>query len=217
MIFLENNSPEKNVSLSSKDHKDLVRLENEIESDLPAFLRVGRLLAEINQRRLYKLTHKSWDHYCRDRWGWTGNYGYKQIAGAKTVDKKCVPAVHTLVPVNERQARAAAKSIEVRPVEKEKFEDAEIDKESSKIPFGKLSPKRQLEVLEKTRERLQKLAILHQQPPEQQRRYNCLLKHLATVLAKLRGLEGFEDELKLASSLDKACRDRAQSIGLTVD
>lgn len=88
----------------------LEQLENVIEDNLravqradPAFLEIGRALAEINRLRLYKTEggFSSFDDYCRERWDFGRSYAYRLIQIAEVVE-----TVSTIVdgPLNQAQA-----------------------------------------------------------------------------------------------------------------
>lgn len=83
----------------------LAELEAAVERGLWTFVEVGEALQEIRDSRLYKERHGTFEIYCDQRWGFTGNYANKQIAAAEVV-----AALGTSVPrpANEAQARALA-------------------------------------------------------------------------------------------------------------
>ncbi len=81
----------------------LASLEAVIEKGLTTFMEVGAALREIRDQRLYKSEYKSFEQYCRERWGWSRRHANYQIAAVNLVDN-----LGTMVPKpeNERQARA---------------------------------------------------------------------------------------------------------------
>jgi hypothetical protein len=87
-------------ALSTTERKDLARLEGTLEAGLKTFFDVGHALAEIRERRLYRATHKTFEDYCREKWGFSRQRGQQLIAAAE---------VTTIVDVrNEAQARVLA-------------------------------------------------------------------------------------------------------------
>lgn len=97
----------------------LQELEQVIDSGLESFVEVGEALATVRDEKLYRAEHRTFEAYCKDRWGFSRDYGYKLIAGskaAKNVD-------HGIQKPNARQARELAKA----PSEKQ----AEVWKKAS--------------------------------------------------------------------------------------
>lgn len=64
----------------------LTELEKIIEKGLNTFYEVGSALNEIRKSKLYKETHSTFDDYCRERWGLTRDYAYKQIRASEVFD-----------------------------------------------------------------------------------------------------------------------------------
>jgi protein gp37 len=84
----------------------LAILEATIERGLSTFIEVGNALVEIRDERLYhEQGFRTFEDYCRQRWGWGRNYANKQIAAARVIQN-----LGTTVPksVTERQARELA-------------------------------------------------------------------------------------------------------------
>jgi hypothetical protein len=78
-------------------------LEAVVERGLQTFVEVGVALSEIRDRRLYRVTHATFQHYCRARWGFSRQRALQLIDAAEmttTVVTAGLPA-----PANERQAR----------------------------------------------------------------------------------------------------------------
>lgn len=74
-------------------------LEGKIERGLQVFHEVGMALLEIRDKRLFRLTHTSFEAYCRDRWGLERQRAYQLMGAAEVVQ------VLPEGPVNEAQAR----------------------------------------------------------------------------------------------------------------
>jgi hypothetical protein len=83
----------------------LANLEAVIERGRRTFLEVGNALMTIRDEKLYRVTHATWDGYCRDRWGISGRHGYRQIEATRTAEEMR-PMGHT--PRTEREARRIA-------------------------------------------------------------------------------------------------------------
>jgi hypothetical protein len=73
-----------------------------------AFYDAGKALAELHSRRLYRSTHKTFEEYCRARFGMNRSRSYQCIEAAKVVDNlsecpqslECPQFVDTL-PTND--------------------------------------------------------------------------------------------------------------------
>jgi len=88
----------------------LAELEKVINRGKKSFIEVGLALAEIRDLRLYRLTFKTFEGYCREKWGWGRQRAYQLIAASEAA--RILPdAVNQNVNhglQNERQARVIA-------------------------------------------------------------------------------------------------------------
>lgn len=90
--------------LSKEEEKDRTRLELRVER---AFYESGCALRELRDRKLYRSTHKTFEQYCRDRFGFERRHSYRLIEAAGVVENLkdfCVQFGHIL-PANESQCR----------------------------------------------------------------------------------------------------------------
>lgn len=88
----------------------LEHLEAVIDRGIQTFVEVGLALAEIRDRRLYRVEHCTFEDYCRERWGWSRQHAYRQIQAAE-VARQMSPMGDT-VPATERVARALVPVLE---------------------------------------------------------------------------------------------------------
>jgi hypothetical protein len=72
---------------------------------MATFLEVGTALAVIRDSKLYRQTHKTFESYCQERWGWNRNRAYELMNAAET--EKCIQL--NTKPANESQARPLSK------------------------------------------------------------------------------------------------------------
>ena len=84
------------------DRDRLTDCEKVIAAGMATFVDVGTALAEIRDTRLYLATHKTFEAYCRDRWGMDRTYAHRTIEAAE-VTKRLLSMGNT--PTNERQVR----------------------------------------------------------------------------------------------------------------
>lgn len=102
------------MSQLTEQHKRLHALEIVIEEGKQTFIQVGNALSEIKEEELYKATHKTFEMYCRERWGFSKTYA-NNIVRASAVVKSLPEELATMV-ATERQARALSEvPMEERP------------------------------------------------------------------------------------------------------
>ena len=76
--------------LTEEEERDRLFLERKVER---AFYEAGRALRELRDRRLYRSTHKTFEEYCSDRFGFKRRHPYQLIDAANVVDNlsACAP------------------------------------------------------------------------------------------------------------------------------
>lgn len=92
--------------MSADEAQALAADESIIEAGLATFVEVGEALCDIRDRRLYRLSHGTFEAYCRERWGMSRQRAHQFIDSAEVVG-----ALSTIVdtpPATESQARALA-------------------------------------------------------------------------------------------------------------
>ena len=92
-------------AITLKESGDLVRLEKTIAKGLEAFVEVGEALAEIRDRKLYRIEHGSFDAYLETKWKISRSRASRLIQAAEVV--KLLPTGNK--PTTERQARPLTK------------------------------------------------------------------------------------------------------------
>jgi hypothetical protein len=85
----------------------LTELEKIIEGGLQTFYEVGKALNEIRESKLYKENYKTFDDYCRERWGMSKTHANRYIIASDVADN--------LTPIGakietESQARELSKA-----------------------------------------------------------------------------------------------------------
>lgn len=71
------------LTLDEKDR--LIANERVIERGLESFYAVGMALADIRESRLYRQTHRTFEDYCRDRWGFSSSQARHTITAASVL------------------------------------------------------------------------------------------------------------------------------------
>jgi hypothetical protein len=85
---------------SVSEQRKLKQLERMIERGLATFIEVGTALKEINESRIYLLTHPSFESYLNDRWGMSRGHAYRLIDTGQIA-----AAVSPIGDINAAQAR----------------------------------------------------------------------------------------------------------------
>lgn len=74
------------LELSDAEASERHRLELKVER---AFYEAGAALRELRDKRLYRNTHKTFEEYCRDRFGYHRRHSYQLINAAAVVENLC--------------------------------------------------------------------------------------------------------------------------------
>lgn len=122
--------------LDVMERKALKRHEQTIEEGKKTFVEVGNALATIRDEKLYRETHKTFEAYTKDRWGYAKSRVYQLIEAAGVVSTivdesngKPDSDFAVIKPANEAQARI------LKDVPKE--ERAEVLQEAAERNDGK--------------------------------------------------------------------------------
>ncbi len=119
--------------LSEEEQRDRLHLERRVER---AFFEAGKALAELRDRRLYRSTHKTFEEYCKDRFGYNRSRSYQIIDAATVVDnlQKC-PQFVDILPTAEGQVRPMTK---LEPHEQQEVWLRAVEKAGGKVPTGRI-------------------------------------------------------------------------------
>lgn len=106
-----------NGSLAPEEQTRLEHLELLIDGGMQSFVVVGRALAAVRDGRLYRGTHRTFESYVADRWGWTRATAYDYIA-ASDVQENVRPVVQlpTLRHARMLSAFSSEQQREMAPV-----------------------------------------------------------------------------------------------------
>ncbi|MEH2446004.1 MAG: hypothetical protein V7K18_09530 [Nostoc sp.] len=132
--------------LTEQEQSDRLHLERRVER---AFFEAGKALTELRDRRLYRSTHKTFEDYCRDRFGFSRRQPYHLIEAAVIFDnlvEKCERSVHIL-PTNEWQIRPLSKlDADIQP---EAWEQA-VESANGKVPSHRIVKDAVQQIMERT-------------------------------------------------------------------
>lgn len=95
------------MSAALKSPERLRQLEAVIERGQATFIEVGRALAEIREKKLYKGAFRTFEDYCKNRWGW-GAGRARQITRASEYATKLVAVTQGNAPLPETEKEARA-------------------------------------------------------------------------------------------------------------
>lgn len=141
--------------LTLDEERDRHHLELKVER---AFYEAGKALAEIRDRRLYRSTHKTFEEYCRNRFGYTRRNVNYTIAAAAVVENLCTNSTQNgqedlgknlsqngqedlgtigsqILPTNERQVRDL---IGLEPDEQRQVWEEAVEEAGGKVPSGRV-------------------------------------------------------------------------------
>ena len=117
--------------LDDSEERDRHQLELRVER---AFYEAGKALTELRERRLYRSTHKTFEAYCRDRFGFTRQAANYLIAGADIFENLTTNGCQTL-PTNERQVRSLSA---LEPEQQCQVWQQAVEVSNGKVPSGRV-------------------------------------------------------------------------------
>jgi hypothetical protein len=119
--------------LDEDEERDRHRLELRVER---AFYEAGKALAELRERRLYRSTHKTFETYCQDRFGFTRRHVNYLIAGSQVVENLQMGTNGSqILPTSERQVRSL---IALEPDKQCEVWQQAVEASNGKVPSGRV-------------------------------------------------------------------------------
>ena len=89
--------------ITISESRDLIALEKIVAKGLQTFVEVAEALAEIRDRKLYKIEHATFADYCKEKWNMSDRRARQLMDSAEVVAE--LSKSGTTVPPSERQAR----------------------------------------------------------------------------------------------------------------
>lgn len=105
---------------------------------------------ELRDRRLYRSTHKTFEEYCKDRFGYSRRQPYLLMDAAVVFDnllEKCDP-LDQVLPTNERQVRPMTK---LEPQEQQEVWLRAVELAGGKVPTGRIVKDVVQRIMERTK------------------------------------------------------------------
>ena len=133
------NSPLKRV-----EKKALAESEAVISENMVGFVAVGEAIKQINEGRLYRGTHKTFEEYCNKRWEFDRQRAYQLIRSAAVAQN--VNSCLQIIPERESHVRPLIKLKPEAQIEIWKAVTAEAEADGGRITAG---------LVQETRKRLQ--------------------------------------------------------------
>lgn len=133
--------------LTQDEQRDRQRLEIGVEQ---AFYQAGKALAELRSRRLYRSTHKTFEAYCQDRFGFTRRHSDYLIAGAEVVEE--LRQIRTFPAQNQFNRNLRRNRSQILPTKLEQVKpltslkpdqwrlawNKAVEKANGKVPSGRI-------------------------------------------------------------------------------
>lgn len=117
--------------LTPDEEQERHRLELRVER---AFCEGGTALKELRDKRLYRSTHRTFEEYCRTRFGFNRMAAHFKIAAATVFENLYTNGIQTL-PTSERQVRELAA---IDPVEQCSVWQSAVEQSDGKVPSGRI-------------------------------------------------------------------------------
>jgi hypothetical protein len=134
------------AELTEEEISDRLHLERRVER---AFFEAGKALAELRDRRLYRSTHRTFEEYCRDRFGHSRRQSYLLMDAAVVFDnliEKCDQFDHIL-PTAEGQVRPMTK---LEPHEQQEVWVKAVEQAGGKVPPARIVKNVVQQIMERT-------------------------------------------------------------------
>ena len=142
--------------LSEEEQRDRLHLERQIEK---AFYIAGKALIVLRDRRLYRSTHKTFEEYCRDRFGHSRQKSNYLIAAVDVFDNLTTIGCQNLpqdlttnslqiLPTNERQIRPLTK---LEPDQQREVWLSAVESSGGRMPSGRIVQDIVQRIMERTK------------------------------------------------------------------
>ena len=142
--------------LSEEEVRDRLHLERQIEK---AFYIAGKALIVLRDRRLYRSTHKTFEEYCRDRFGHSRQKSNYLIAAVDVFDNLTTNGCQNLpqdlttnslqiLPTNERQIRPLTK---LEPDQQREVWLSAVESSGGRMPSGRIVQDIVQRIMERTK------------------------------------------------------------------
>jgi uncharacterized protein YfcZ (UPF0381/DUF406 family) len=119
--------------LNIEESHELERCEVVIKQGLQTFIEVGQALMTIKEKRLYRISFKTFEDYCTHKWGMVQQSATRLIRAYETVTNLQSEPMGSLLPESERQVRPLT-SLEPE-IQKEVWKEVVKQSEETRQPI----------------------------------------------------------------------------------
>ncbi|MEH1814091.1 MAG: hypothetical protein V7K26_16085 [Nostoc sp.] len=213
--------------LTEEEQRDRLHLERKVER---AFFEAGKALSELRDRRLYRSSHRTFEDYCRDRFGHSRQKSNYLIAAADVYENLTTICCQNLgiedlttnesqiLPTSEGQVRPMTK---LEPQEQWQVWQAAVQQADGKVPTGRVVKDVIERILERTKApnpyRLGEVCqILAKDNPELRGKGGCwcIVSHVGELSCTVTMWDGEYtvriDHLKSLNYLESECQQMQQ-------
>ena len=92
-------------NLDQNEEDEFVRCKDVVRRGLSTFIEVGQALLAIQVGHLYRMTHSTFEAFCKDEFDLKRSYAYRLIDSAKVMDELSPIGDDASLPANESQIR----------------------------------------------------------------------------------------------------------------
>jgi hypothetical protein len=143
--------------LTEDEQRDRLHLERKVER---AFFEAGKALMELRDRRLYRSTHRTFEEYCRERFGHSRQKSNYLIAAAdvyenltticcqNSPDDSLTTNRSQILPTSEGQVRPLTK---LEPQQQQEAWQTAVQKAGGKVPTGRIVKDVVQRIMERTK------------------------------------------------------------------
>ena len=173
-----------------EEQQELAHCEAVIERGFETFFEIGRAMAIIRDKRLYRADYKTFEEYCSTRWSLERRHAYRLMDASKVIEN--VSNWTQILPATESQARplTSLEPDQQRVVWSELLQDAQASGKpitAAKVravvdTFKTQSTQNKEELLQRRLERLEKKMGSEPIPEDQKKRMKALDKGKTVVL-----------------------------------
>ena len=173
--------------LTQVEAKQLEQREQIIKQGITAFKQVAEALVEIRDQRLFRAQFRTFEDYCREKWGMTRRHADRLVLANAVVENlesdQLVSKIPIAIPVNEAQARPLAA---LPP--KQQVEVARIVAAKTKTPTAKDFKKALQKVASPAKQDSPPQPQVEDEPKPEVKSYNPKKEDAKAKLSELMGM-----------------------------
>jgi len=139
-ISADNSAVEIAQTLTPEEERERHRLELRVES---AFFEAGKALTQLRDQKLYRSTHKTFEAYCQERFGFSRRHPYRLIEAASVFENLCPNGTQNALPTNKRQIlptseRQVRELVSLEPEQQREIWHRAVSVAGGKVPSSRI-------------------------------------------------------------------------------